>query len=93
MKKSKITTFLICLFLGVIGIHFIYLGRYKEARIRFFWFLLCNPVAFYKTFKDGKNILRMNEYQFYTKYCQETVKETGTYKGLHTHLSKLEQKK
>lgn len=85
MEVNKYIALLLCLFTGAPGFHFIYMGRYHEAKVRFLWFFFCNPVAFIKSFIDFYKIARMNKYQF-DSYCMKRVKGTGTKQELNTYI-------
>jgi TM2 domain-containing membrane protein YozV len=82
---SKPIALLICFFAGSTGLHFIYMGRYHQAKVRFLWFLLFNPVAFFKSWIDTYNLSRMNKYQF-DSYCRKRVSGTESKNGLKIYV-------
>jgi TM2 domain-containing membrane protein YozV len=82
---NKIVALIICFFTGSIGLHFVYMGKYQQARIRLIWFLFCNPVAFIKSWIDTYKLSRMNKYQF-DSYCRRRVRGTESKKGLKIYM-------
>jgi hypothetical protein len=83
---NKTAALVICFFTGSIGLHFVYMGKYGEARMRLVWFLFCNPVAFIRSWIDFYKLYRMNNYQF-KSHCMKRVRGTETAKGLKKFIN------
>lgn len=82
-----------CLLFGVIGLHFFYLGKYKEGFRRFGLFWIVNIYCIYKSIVEAYRLIRMSDYEFYIYSSVERVKGTESYVGLHTHINKITSQK
>jgi TM2 domain-containing membrane protein YozV len=92
MRRDRVTAALLCLFLGTIGLHFFYLGKYKLAFKRLGIFFLFWPYAFISALREAYKIAKMTDYEFNNTYFVEKVKGSGSRMGLHEHINNLHKK-